>query len=201
MKFPIFSIMGLVALYMLIFRNQDLNNHLATNAWSINSLRSDTLPEKPRYVDIYTGQPIEIWYDTEKHMTINKATRTPLEFYINTSNWDTVYGRGQFVVNNFILKDENGRYMLDESKVKIDGDELKIKDGDRKLKIDGEEFKLKDGDQKIKHDLEDGEAKIKQDSTKVKIDDEELKIKSGDEKLKAEKDKTKVKKEGKKVKN
>ena len=103
MKFPIFSIMGLVALYMLIFRNQDLNNHLATNAWSINSLRSDTLPEKPRYVDIYTGQPIEIWYDTEKHMTINKATRTPLEFYINTSNWDTVYGRGQFVVNNLMV--------------------------------------------------------------------------------------------------
>ncbi len=201
MKFPVFSIMGLVALYLLIFRNEDLNRHMTVNAWSVTTQASDTLPEKPQYVDIYTGQPLEIWYDTDKHMTMNQATRMPVEFYINTSNWDTVYGRGQFVVNNFIIRDENGRYKLDESKVKIDGDEIKIKDGNRKLKIDGEEFKLKDGDLKIKHDMEDGEGKIKSDSTKIKIEDDEIKIKSGDDKLKAEKDEIKVKKAGKKVKN
>lgn len=217
MKFPVFSIMGLFALYLLIFRNEDLNKHMSANAWSITNPTSDTLPEKPKYVDIYTGEPIEIWYDTGKHMTMNQATRMPVEFYINTSNWDTVYGRGQFVVNNFIIRDVDGRYKLDENKVKIDGDEIKIKDGDRKLKIDGEEFKLKDGDLKIKHDMEDGEGKIKSDSTKIKIEDDELKIKSGDDKLKAEKDEakiksgddkikvekdeTKIKKSGKKVKN
>ena len=201
MKFPVFSMIGLVALYMLILRNTDINKKLAVNAWSINNQQADTLPEKPKYVDIYTGLPIDIYYDAGKHITINRVTRTPVEFYINTSNWDTVYGIGQFVVNNFIVKDENGRYKLDESKVKMDGDELKIKDGDRKLKIDGEEFKLKDGDLKIKQDFEDGELKVKQDSTKVKVEENEMKVKSGDEKLKAEKNKVKSKKNGKKVKN
>ena len=201
MKFPIFSLIGLIALYMLIFRNTDINKNLAANAGSINNQQGDTLPEKPQYVDIYTGQPIDIYYDAGKHLTINRATRTPVEFYINTSNWDTVFGIGQFVVNNFIIKDENGRYKLDENKVKLDGDELKIKDGDRKLKIDGEEFKLKDGDLKIKQDFEDGELKVKKDSTKVKVEDDEMKVKSGDEKLKAEKNKVKNKKKGEKVKN
>lgn len=203
MKFPFFSVIGLISLYILIFRSGDVNKQLEENAraFSILKQKLDTIPVKPRYVDIYTGQEIDLWYDAGRHMTINRSTNEPVEFYINTSNWDTVYGKGQFVVNNLIVKDIDGRYKLDDAKVKIDGDELKIKDGDRKLKIDGEEFKMKDGDLKIKHDHKDGEGKIKGDSTKIKIDDDELKVKSGDEKYKTETDKTKLKEGEKKIKN
>jgi RNase P/RNase MRP subunit p29 len=54
----------------------------------------------------------------------------------------------------------DGKWMLDETKVKRDGDKIKIKYEDgTKIKIDGEEMKLKD---------EDGKIKIDGDSIKVK---------------------------------
>lgn len=204
-KVPYYSIIGLLGIYLLIFRSENINSTEISSKSYIPPIetRFDTVPQKPLYVDIYTGEAIDIWFNPQKMMTINRKTNSPIEFYINTSNWDTVYGKGQFVVNNLIHKGDNGLYHLDENKVKLDGDELKIKDGNRKLKIDGDDIKIKENGEKFKYDLKDGEGKVKMDSTKLKADDGEVKLKSGNEKWKMEEGKSKMKKDQrkKKIKN
>ena len=74
------------------------------------------------YLDLSTGQPVEIWYDADKRITYTRDN-TPVEFYINTSTGDTVYGRGRFVVNNLLVRSGDGKYTLDETKIKRNGDE------------------------------------------------------------------------------
>jgi len=95
-------------------------------------------------------------------MTYNRETDKPVKFYVNTNTGDTIYGKGRFVVNGYIVRGEDGTYKLDDAKVKIDGDEIKIKDGDSKLKIDDDEMKFKKDD--------DYKAKSEGDSVKVKDD-------------------------------
>lgn len=72
----------------------------------------------------------------------------------------------------------------DDNKLKIDGDEAKLKVGDSKAKIDGDEAKLKSGDVKKKRDGD--ESKVKAGDTKIKRDGNEAKMKSGNTKIKVE---------------
>src|SRR5215203_1198658 len=116
------------------------------------------------YIDLNSGDTLDYWYDTDKKIVMNRTTNVPVDFYINTYTGDTVYGRGRFVVNGLLLQGEDGKWKFDETKVKIDKDELKIKDGKRKLKIDGEDIKIKDGNKKLKS--EGNEAKVKDGNTK-----------------------------------
>jgi hypothetical protein len=112
-----------------------------------------------------TGEAIDIWYDKVGMRTLNKKTGGPVEFHINTSTKDTVFGRGRFIVNNYVIKGDDGKWKLDDGKVKVDGDELKVKVGDQKFKVDGDEIKIKSKDGKAKY--EDDKIKIKtKDSTR-----------------------------------
>ncbi|WP_125077638.1 hypothetical protein [Rufibacter latericius] len=72
----------------------------------------------------------------------------------------------------------------DGSKLKVDGDEAKLKAGDTKVKRDGDESKFKTEDIKVKK--EPGESKIKTDDAKLKREKNEVKYKSGDTKIKLE---------------
>ncbi|MBC3538901.1 hypothetical protein ACFSC6_03565 [Rufibacter sediminis] len=72
----------------------------------------------------------------------------------------------------------------DGSKLKVDGDEAKLKAGDTKVKRDGDESKLKTDNVKVKK--EPGESKIKTENTKIKREKDEVKYKSGDTKIKME---------------
>jgi hypothetical protein len=138
----------------------------------------DTIPGKTVYRDLNSGETIDIWYDKVGMRTLNKKTGGPVEFYINTSTQDTVFGRGRFIVNNHIIKGEDGKWKLDDGKVKVDGDELKVKAGDQKFKIDGDEVKIKGNGVKAK--TEDGEVKIKSKDGKAKYEDDKTKIKTKD---------------------
>jgi hypothetical protein len=143
------------------------------------------------YIDLNTGDTLDYFYDSEKRTVMNRTSGLPVDFYINTTTGDTVYGRGRFVVNGLLLQGNDGKWKFNENKVKIDKDELKIKDGNRKLKIDGDEIKIKEDGRKIKAD--DKEVKIKDGKTKAKVDNEEMKVKDENGKAKYEKDKTKIK--------
>ncbi len=79
----------------------------------------------------------------------------------------------------------------DGSKLKVDGDEAKLKVGDTKVKRDGDESKLKTDNIKVKKDGD--ESKLKTDNVKVKKEPGESKIKTDDAKLKREKDEVKYK--------
>lgn len=130
--------------------------------------------EPGTYVDLNTGKEVHIIRDEQTGYATDSIAKVPVEFYVNTTTRDTIFRTGQ-VVNNFLVE-EDGKWKLDETKVKIDGDEIKVKDGDSKVKIDGEDSKVKDGDYKKKVDGD--ETKIKDGDSKIKIEDGEVKQKN-----------------------
>ena len=109
------------------------------------------------YTNLNTGKTVYIIMDPQTGWAIDSIERVPVEFYTNNAG-DTLFQTG-LIVNNAIMK-ADGKWMLDETKIKRDGDKIKIKfpDGD-KIKIDGEDMKIKDEDGKIK--VEDDTIKIK----------------------------------------
>ncbi|MBA2500388.1 MAG: hypothetical protein H0V30_11735 [Chitinophagaceae bacterium] len=145
-----------------------------TASGSSSTEMSGSMSTTSNYVDLNTNQPVELIWDDENDRAINRATNQPVELYINTATRDTIYGPG-YIVNNHIIRTNTGNWLLDETKIKREGDELKIK---------------KDG---MKFKMEDGEWKMKTDDGKIKSDGDELKIKSEDGKIKVEDGKTKIK--------
>ncbi|ALI98439.1 hypothetical protein [Rufibacter tibetensis] len=72
----------------------------------------------------------------------------------------------------------------DGSKLKVEGDESKVKTDNIKIKREGAESKLKTDNLKVKK--EPNETKIKTDDAKLKREKDEVKYKSGDTKIKLE---------------
>lgn len=141
---------------------------------STTAIANVTTVEPGTYVNLNTGKEVYIVRDASTGYATDSIAKVPVEFYVNTTTRDTIYRTGM-VVNNMLVED-NGKWKLDETKVKIDGDEIKIKDGDSKTKIDGEDSKEKDGDYKKKVDGD--EIKIKDGDSKTKIEDGEVKKKT-----------------------
>jgi hypothetical protein len=130
-----------------------------------------------RYIDPNTGAPVDLYYNAHEKMTYNRENDKPVKFYVNTNTGDTIYGNGRYVVNGYIIRGEDGIFRLNDAKVTMDKDGLKIIGDNGKLKMDGDDMKFKDGD-----------------DYKYKVDGDEIKIKDGDKKIKKEAGKpTKVK--------
>lgn len=135
--------------------------------------------EKPivkegEYINLISGEKVTIIADPTTGIAVDSKTQIPVEFYYNPTTLDTLYQNGM-VVNRMLIKEGEGKYKLDDMKIKIDGDKIKIKTDTSKLKIDGDEMKMKDGEEKTK--MDNDEMKIKSPSGKVKIDDEGTKVK------------------------
>ena len=130
----------------------------------------------PRYVDLSTGQPVELYYDAKTRRTYSSMTNEPVEFYVDMNTRDTVYGRGRYIVNNYIVKANDGMYRLDAGKVKMDKDDLKLKDGSKKFKMDQSNMKMKGWEGKMKGDSTSG--KMKQKDMKKKMDNDGMKTKN-----------------------
>ena len=128
-----------------------------------------------KYVDLTTGEEVEIIADPTTGIAVNSKTQIPVQFYYDPISLDTIYQNG-LRVNSMLIKEGDGKYRLDDMKIKIDGDEIKIKTDSSKIKIDGGDMKYKSGDEKIK--VDDDEFKSKDANGKVKIDDGEIKTKS-----------------------
>jgi hypothetical protein len=127
---------------------------------------------KARYVDLNTGEAVELTKDEKTGLMVNAETGKPVRMYVDTKTNDTIWGTTGKVINGYIRKADNGGYVYvnaddDESdyKFKTDGDGYKQKIGDdykKKVEDDGD-VKIKDGDVKIKVDKETGERKVKRD--------------------------------------
>ena len=119
-----------------------------------------------RFIDLETGKRIDVVKDSEKGYMVNADTKEPVIIYVDTQTKDTIYGKTGKVINNHVIKTEEGKYKyVSHDYMKSDDDEsYKIKDGDYKKKVEKDgDVKIKDGDTKIKIDGEDGEKKIKKD--------------------------------------
>lgn len=139
---------------------------------------------KTSYVDLYSGSAVEVRKDTATGHYINIQTNEPLEYYVDPSTADTFDIAGR-IVNNAIAKGPDGKYILDESKIKtadgkikVQGDgDIKIKDGDIKVKLETNgDIKMKSGDSKEK--IKGDKYKSKDESGKVKVEDGETKVKN-----------------------
>jgi hypothetical protein len=110
------------------------------------------------YIDLSTGATVRRDEVTGRYVDQNN---NPVDFYVDINTRDTFYGSSGQVVNNAIIHEDDGTWRVDDTKIKIEGDEMKIKEGDNKTKIDGDEYKSKSGDTKVKS--EGGETKVKTD--------------------------------------
>jgi hypothetical protein len=125
---------------------------------------SDT---KARYVDLNTGEPVELVKDEQTGLMVNAETNKPVRMYVDTKTHDTVWGKTGVIINGSIRKSDDGSYVyIDaDSKIKTDEDgSYKVKDDDYKKKVDEDgDVKIKNGDTKVKIDGETGEKKVKKD--------------------------------------
>jgi len=82
--------------------------------------------------------------------------------YVDPVTADTLYGEG-YVVNNMVVRMPDGKYKVDSTKVKIEGNKIKYKDGSSKgkVKVTNDGVKAKEGHHNMK-------AKVSGDSLKVK---------------------------------
>jgi hypothetical protein len=130
-----------------------------TAAAQTDSMRATWPKQDYTIIDPVTNVPIEIYYDTVNYVTINRQTKSPVDFYI-LNGVDTVHGATGLVVNGLLLRGEQGTFHLDSAKVKIDGDEIKVKYADgRKVKWEKGKMKIKEWGTK---------AKSKEDKIKMK---------------------------------
>ncbi len=109
------------------------------------------------YKNLNTGKTVYIIADPETGWAIDSISKVPVEFYIDNSG-DTLFQTG-LVVNQAIMKSD-GKWVLDETKIKRDGNDIKIK------YTDGSKVKMENED-----------LKIKTDAGKIKVDDDTVKVK------------------------
>lgn len=126
--------------------------------------------QNDHYVDLETGKHITVVKDSTSGVMVNEETREPVAIYVDTDTKDTIYGKTGEVINNHVIKSEDGKYSYaaadnDPAKVKTEADgDYKIKDDDYKKKVEKDgDVKIKEGDDKVKIDAENGEKKVKTD--------------------------------------
>ena len=113
-----------------------------------------------RYIDLETGKHIAIVKDSTNGAMVNADSREPVVIYVDTQTGDTIYWKTGKIINNHVIKTEDGKYKYVSTDTKIETNE----DGDYKKKVEADgDVKIKDGDTKIKIDGENGEKKVKKD--------------------------------------
>ena len=108
------------------------------------------------FVDLSTGGSVRMDEATGRYVD---ESNNPVDFYVDMNTRDTFSGRSGEVVNNALIHGDDGSWSVDETKIKMEDDELKIKNGDNKMKVEDDEYKSNTGDTKVK--VEDDEAKVK----------------------------------------
>ena len=87
-----------------------------------------------RYIDLETGKRINVVKDSANGYMVNADTKEPVTIYVDTKSKDTIYGKTGKVINNHVIKTEEGKYkyVSNDNMKANDDDSYKIKDGDYK---------------------------------------------------------------------
>ena len=126
------------------------------------------------YYDLQTNSPVEVTQDEKTHQYVEVSTHKPLTFYYDPVSHDTFDVRGRLVNNALVLTE--GKYKVDEAKVKSNEDAFKIKTNEMKMKVESDgDMKMKTDDKKIKD--KDDKYKEKTDDSKLKVKDDKIKVK------------------------
>ena len=129
-----------------------------------------------KYVDLNTGNSIELVKDEKTGLMVDKETGETVELYVNRSTKDTIDGRTGKVINGKIRRDgDRYVYTLENENNSSNNSNsggsngtsgaYEVKNGDYKKEVEKDgDIKIKDGDTKIKIDGETGERKVKRDN-------------------------------------
>lgn len=90
------------------------------NGESAPTAQSKKLSETDAYLDLNTGNTFHFIYDGLNDV-YNRDDLFAAEFYVNTRTADTFWMDDAIVVNNALLRDAQGKYRIDPSKVKRQG--------------------------------------------------------------------------------
>jgi len=115
-----------------------------------------------KFKNLASGEKVYIIKDSISGEAIDSITREPVLLYVNLDTKDTIYGKTGQIVNNSVIRTEDGAYLVDETKLQINGNEINIGNGDVKIKVDGDEMKIKTDEKKIK--IDGNEKKVKYDN-------------------------------------
>ena len=120
---------------------------------------------KDRYLDLSTGNAVELEKDESTGLMVNSETRQPVYIYVDTRNNDTIYGKTGKVINGHVVRTSDNRYVFDgDEKAEISNNGMEYKDGDYKVEVEKDgDIKVKDGDSKLKTDVDENERKVKND--------------------------------------
>lgn len=86
------------------------------------------------FLDLKTGQPVDLRYDSKTSMMYNRSTGRPVNFFINNTG-DTISSRGFYIVNNYLSK-SNDDYMIDKTKASMRENKLWGIKSNQELKLD-----------------------------------------------------------------
>lgn len=111
-----------------------------------------------KYRNLQTGEKVYI-VKSDSGEAIDSISGKPVEFYVDLDTKDTIYGKTGVVVNNKVIKNADGVYVLNEPEPKSDVEQLLESGEDVKIKVDGDKMKIKTDDKKIKIDGDDKKVK------------------------------------------
>src|SRR6185503_18601437 len=95
---------------LIITSCQEANHESAINNVSEEQSAVDTVPKgrtdsmmnkpdtmissmaAPRYRDLNTGQVVDLYYDAKTNRVYSEVTNEPVDFYVDMSTGDTIYG-------------------------------------------------------------------------------------------------------------
>lgn len=122
-----------------------------------------------KYVDLRTGERIDVVKDDSTGYMVNSETRKPVYLYVEPATHDTFYGRTGVKISGKVLRSPDGVYSYND-------EEYTFKDSTFQKKPEEKVISVNGGDVKIKVD-DAGKIKIKGNDKKIKIKDGKVKIK------------------------
>jgi hypothetical protein len=134
---------------------------VASGMFLISSFMS-CADQNAHYIDLESGKHITVVKDSTKGVMVNKETNEPVGIYVDTDTKDTIYGKTGEVINNHVIKTEDGKYTYEVHANPDNSNIQESEDYKKKVEKDGD-VKIKEGDTKIKIDAENGEKKVKKD--------------------------------------
>ena len=117
----------IAAILFFMISCQNMNSASSKDlAASVNDHATDTGEMQiPEYYDLQTNRPVDVLKDTNSHQYVDLSTHKPLVYYYEAISHDTFDIRGRIINNALILKD--GKYSIDETKIKSDMDAFKAR--------------------------------------------------------------------------
>jgi hypothetical protein len=112
------------------------------------------------YVDLNSGERVSLEKDASTGLMMNTKSHRPVYLYVNTRTNDTINGRTGMVVNDHVVRTNNGTYRY-AGDIETSSEAIANSEGEYKRKAEKNgEVKIKTAHKKIKIE-KSGEKKVK----------------------------------------